>query len=813
MKTVITHMQKQRITSILNWVSSNFVENRFASSKPSFGPIYIAQNPRLYRTKTTVFSDGYVSQVSPAIRREAQGALLEYLLSTRSLQFLDAEHMSKNSPHFIEQLLKQVQNAADIKGSITRYLRYHPINEFELFFESLGLEPFEYRSLLPRDLMFLSDDELLLENYYVLCNYGIARSKIGKIYKQAMEVFRYDFGVLQSKLQAYEELGLNQFFISKVIVCSPYLLIGGVHAKFVEVLTILKSMGIELSWIEENLLEQDSYNWSMILSVLRLFSKIGFSEEQLSGLIRQHPGLIFEGSENQVLTLIAFLLKYGTTMNEIRLMFLQFPQIQVGFFFLNLKNCLMLLFEIEMELDEIGKIIGSHAMFMGSLTLKKPSTILSLLNVGRKRLCEHIQENPLEMKKWVMGSKIEPLPKSGDKERSPMLVTKFLIDLGFAENSNEMEKALKVFRGRGEELQERFDCIVNAGLDRQDVCKMIRLHPRFLNQKKSVIELKIDLLVNGLCYPVSHLVTFPAYFDYTVQRIQLRMSMYNWLKDQGVEEPMLPLSTIIGCSQKVFMQRFVKTMFMFEIGKIVRSHALFMGSLTFKKPNTILSLLNVGRKRLYEHIMENPPEMKKWVMGSNMEPLPKSGEKERSQMLVTKFLIDVGFAENSNEMEKALKVFRGRGGELQERFDCIVKAGLDRQDVCKMVRLRPRFLNKKKSVIELKIDLLVNGLGYPVSHLVTFPAYLDYTVQRIILRMSMYNWLKDQGVEEPMLPLSTIIGCSQKVFMQRFVNQHLEGHQVWQNLKKQICTEYEKSVSKESCLGLRVFVAWVEAGI
>ncbi|KAK1563600.1 hypothetical protein Q3G72_029866 [Acer saccharum] len=557
MKSVITHLQKQRITSILNWVSSNFVENRFTSSKTPFGSIYIAQNPRLYSTKTTVSSDGYVSQVSPAIRREAQAALLEYLHSTRNLQFLDAEHMSKNSPHFIEQLLKQVQNAADIKWSITRYLWFHPINEFELFFESLGLKPFEYRSLLPHDLMFLSDDELLLENYYVLCNYGIARSKIGKIYKQAMEVFRYDFGVLQSKLQAYEELGLNQFFISKVIVCSPHLLIGGVNAKFVEVLTILKSMGIELSWIEENLLEQYSYNWSMIFSVLRLFSKIGFSEEQLGGLIGQHPGFIFEGSGNQVLMLIPFLLKFGTTMNEIRLMFLQFPQLQVGFFFLNLKKCLMLLFEIEMELDEIGKIIRSHAMFMGSLTLKKPSSIRSLLNAGRKRLCEHIQENPLEMKKWVMGSKMEPLPKSGEKERSQMLKTKFLIDLGFTENSNEMEKALKDIRGRAGKLQERFDCIVKAGLDRQDVCKMIRLLPRLLNQKKSVIELKIDLLVTGLGYPVSMLVTFPLYLAFGVLRIKLRTSMYNWLKDQGVVKPMLALRTIIGSPQKVFMQRLV----------------------------------------------------------------------------------------------------------------------------------------------------------------------------------------------------------------------------------------------------------------
>ncbi|KAH7523137.1 hypothetical protein JRO89_XSUnG0085100 [Xanthoceras sorbifolium] len=557
MKTVINHLQKQRITSILNWVSSNFVENRFTSSKTPLGSIYIVQNPRLYRTTITVSSAGNVSEVSPATRREAQAALLEYLHSTRSLQFMDAEHMSKHSPHFIEKLLKRFQNAVDVEWSIARYLRYHPINEFEPFFESLGLKPCEYCSLLPRDLMFLTDDELLLENYHVLCNYGIARSKIGKIYKKAMEVIRYDFGLLQSKLQAYEELGLSQSFIAKVIVCSPYLLIGDVNAKFVEVLAVLKSTGIELNWIEEHLSEQDSYNWSIILSALRLFSKIGFSEEQLGGLIRQHPGLIFEGSGNQALMLIGFLLKFGTTMNEIHLMFLQFPRIPVGKVFLNLKQCLMFLFEIAMKVDEIGKIICSHAMFLGSLTLKKPNSILSLLNVGRKRLCEHIQENPLEMKKWVMGSKMEPLPNSGEKKRSQMMKSRFLMDMGFAENSDEMEKAMKTFRGRGGELQERFDCIVKAGLDRKDVCKMIRVSPQILNQTKSVIEMKIDFLVNGLGYPVSYLVIFPSYLDYTVQRIKLRLSMYNWLKDQGVAEPMLALTTIISCTHKVFIRRYV----------------------------------------------------------------------------------------------------------------------------------------------------------------------------------------------------------------------------------------------------------------
>ncbi len=82
--------------------------------------------------------------------------------------------------------MKRVENEGGIGRSIIHLLRYHPINEFEPFFEGMGLKPTEYVPLLPRNLMFLSDDELLLENYHVLCNNGIARNKIGKIYKEAL---------------------------------------------------------------------------------------------------------------------------------------------------------------------------------------------------------------------------------------------------------------------------------------------------------------------------------------------------------------------------------------------------------------------------------------------------------------------------------------------------------------------------------------------------------------------------------------------------------------------------------------------------
>ncbi|CAK7342384.1 unnamed protein product [Dovyalis caffra] len=511
---------------------------------------YVAENPRFYRTRRIVqIVNG--QSTSLISRTEAQAALLEYLHVTRNIQFADAENMSKNSPHFLEKLLAKVDIDADIGHSITRFLRYHPINEFEPFFESLGLKPHEYNPLLPRDLMFLCDDDLLLENYHVLCNYGIARTKLGKIYKEASDVFRYDYGVLVLQLKAYEELGLSQSFMIKLVVCSPYLLIGEVNVDFIKVLEILRKLGVEISRIEEDLSENSSYDWSRLLALLNLLRYAGYNEEQLGGLVSQHLGIFFGDSVDRIYLLIGFLLKFGSTMNQICYMFLQFPQMQFEKFVSNLRHCFLFLTEIEMEVREIGNLFCSHTLMLGSCRLKKSSTLRSVLNAPNKRICELIQENPQVLKKWGMGSKVEHLPNS--RLQSRMLKTKFLLDLGIVDNSNKIERAVNVFRGSGAKFQERFDCIVDAGLSRKDVCEMIKSSPTILNQSKEVLEKKIDFLVNNLGYPVSYLVTFPFYFNYTTARVKLRLAMYNWLKDQGNGEPMLSLSTLIASSDKKFI--------------------------------------------------------------------------------------------------------------------------------------------------------------------------------------------------------------------------------------------------------------------
>nr|AMY26633.1 cgi-12 protein-related-mitochondrial transcription termination factor, mterf [Linum usitatissimum] len=550
--------KKLRVNSVLKWISSNSVCREFL---PVVGSWFsIARNPRFYKgSLENGCNNKLISRITPSMRKDAQAALLDYLHVNRGFEYTVAENMSRNSPQFLGELIRKANPEGDTALAVTRFVCYHPINEFEPFFESLGLKASEYSPLLPRKLMYLTDDELLLENYRVLCSYGIKRCMIGRIYREATEVFRYGSGVLSKKLMAYEQLGLSSGSVARTVACFPNLLIGDVDVDLVNVLEMLKSMGIEFGWIEEQLSQRNSCNWRQSFLLLKSLSNIACMErDKLREIVADHPEIMFEGEHS--LLLIGFLLKMGSSIDEIVSSILQnFPKkMQVAKFLSNLRQCVHMLDEIHLEPYEIRDIVHSHSLLMGSYTMKKTKTLLYRLNVGKKLLREIVRENPEEMKNWVIGVGVTPLQSPGGKQKSKSSKTKFLSGLGYEENSVEMARAVKVFRGKGFELLERFDCLVNAGLSKEDVVKMVTTSPHVLNQSKDVTQEKIKFLVNEMGYDLTCLVRFPSVLNFRVERVKLRLLMYDWLKGEGVVRLNLSLSNLIASSDSVFYSRYVE---------------------------------------------------------------------------------------------------------------------------------------------------------------------------------------------------------------------------------------------------------------
>lgn len=567
------HKLLNMITQFNNSIAFSFIPRQNqVPPNPRFDLSRVSFTVRCFQIQSCVRSDKselqqhstqlptrfFVNPVSRAIRNQAQEALFDYLHCTRSLSFTDAEHISKNSPHFMSNILSKIDdNHKDISRALTKFFRYNPINEFEPFFESLGLCRSEYEPFLPQQLMFLSDGGIMFENFHALCNYGIPRGKIGRMYKEAREIFRYESGMLASKLGDYENLGLSKGTVIKLVTSCPLLLVGGIDGEFASVVDKLKGLQVGCDWLGRYLSDRKTYSWRRIMETIEFLDKVGCKEEKLSSLLKMYPALVLEGSGKKFYVLFGRLFKVGLQVNEIYRLFIDNPEMLSDKCVRNIQKTLNFLIAIRMETQFITKILLSHMELIGSCSLQAPRTACISLDVRQDELCQILKKEPLRLFSFVSTTKRIKSKRLSEDSRKHAEKTAFLMRLGYLENSDEMVKALKQFRGRGDQLQERFDCLVKAGLSHSVVTEIIKHAPIVLNLSKDVLEKKIHSLTKLLGYPIESLVSFPAYLCYDMQRIQNRFSMYLWLRERDAAKPMLSPSTILTCGDARFVKYFV----------------------------------------------------------------------------------------------------------------------------------------------------------------------------------------------------------------------------------------------------------------
>jgi hypothetical protein len=568
-------------SAVLNWWGDTPIGHRYQLRAYSAAPAHVRGEKPLDHDDGAVMVDKEVNRMKKMrVFWTAQQTFMEYLHVTRGLSFPDAEHISKHSPVFVSNLLHQVKDAIKdpVEGdeaafrskvktkeirderatkALERLFRYYPINEFEPFFESMGLKPSEYQPFLRRDLMFLSDDETVLENYRVLCNYGVMRNKIGQIYIGAAEAFSFGDGVLASKLRALEDLGFSKSTVIKLMACCPAVLTCGPHAEL-KIIEWLDDIGIQRDWIGQFLSVKKSYNWRKMVEVPQFLAELGFDNEGIGKLIRQHPDFLLDGSGNALFRAVVIMLKAGSGKGDLFNLFLDFPDVQARSFARNIQSVTLFLTDIDVSEEDIKKFVVANASMLGSARVKKANSILTYLSVGKKRLWKIIREEPRQLMKYTLGLKVSRLPPCDEiAEKSLKEKVKFLKNVGFAEGSNDMNKALKAFRGKGDELQDRFDFLVNAGFEPKDVSHMIKVAPQVLNQKTHVLQSKISFLVNETAYPLSVLVGYPAFLSFTIERTKARFLMYDWLRERGLVPPNFALSTLLACSEKRFFKYLV----------------------------------------------------------------------------------------------------------------------------------------------------------------------------------------------------------------------------------------------------------------
>ena len=113
------------------------------------------------------------SKYKPKAIREAQQAVIDYLHSTRSSPYAYAEYISKISLVSVSNLITNVEfSVSNFSRSMQKFLCYHPINEFEFFYESIRIDYSEVLNFLPKNKFFLYKDRSILNAAYALATFG-----------------------------------------------------------------------------------------------------------------------------------------------------------------------------------------------------------------------------------------------------------------------------------------------------------------------------------------------------------------------------------------------------------------------------------------------------------------------------------------------------------------------------------------------------------------------------------------------------------------------------------------------------------------
>ncbi|KAJ7516959.1 hypothetical protein O6H91_21G006400 [Diphasiastrum complanatum] len=140
------------------------------------------------------------------------------------------------------------------------------------------------------------------------------------------------------------------------------------------------------------------------------------------------------------------------------------------------------------------------------------------------------------------------------------------------------------------------------------------------------------------------------------------------------------------------------------------------------------------------------------------------------------FLVGLGFEMGSPYLCKALKFAHSTSmAYLQRRVDWFLSMGFSRDDIFLMLRANPNLLRKNEDRLQEKIDYLVQTMKYPLEVLVSYPMFLNLSLEkRIIPRHKVLKWLRSMELVKRTPSLSFFTGISDATFQTKYLDNYPE---------------------------------------
>lgn len=497
----------------------------------------------------------------------AQQALTEYLHTTRSLPFTYAEHISRYSKCSLYDVVSKVgySSLTSFPKSLQRFLRYHPVNEFEFFYESIGIDYADVNKFLHPQNFFITEDSRGFDVACALSGFGFPWNSLGKLYKEEISIFSRDPDDLSKNLHGFKKYGFSSVKIIGICLVFPFI-IGGdpnLAGEIDSLLDCLQRLLVDTDLV--NCVESTVQAWVDVCKKVRVFYDLGSRKEKIAEFIGKNKHFFLDYKEGVLVYNSRFFLRLGIDKNDVGLLLLERPEI----FDIDLEHPVISISEllIHFGLDQIKleSISQEYPYVLGRNKMSNLPEVMRAMNLQEWFFEQMRNGNHCLMYSYVLGSSNEDTNDNYtnflvkvQSSRTPIHTLgklNFLHEIGFGENDLTLA-ALRHLHGTSKELRGRFDCLLRAGVHYSKLCRIVKISPKILNQNRKTLEKKIKFLLEETDFSLEYLDVFPAFLCFDLDaRVKPRHSFHLWLIEKGLSAKRYSLASMVATSEKKFLAR------------------------------------------------------------------------------------------------------------------------------------------------------------------------------------------------------------------------------------------------------------------
>ncbi|PUZ72076.1 hypothetical protein GQ55_2G364200 [Panicum hallii var. hallii] len=498
----------------------------------------------------------------------ARAAVSEYLHSTRCLPSSHADSIVAHSPRSLLSFLAALPAVpvslptAELPSLLRRHLSFHPLNELPFFLESIGAPA----AAPPRsDLMFLADHPTLLDAVAALAHFGFPWSRLGLLFPAVLLDVPPD--LISARLTALEARlhRLPRAAIIAACLTFPSLL----ERDLSDCDPLVKDLGATFRGLGPDLgASNDIDAFSGVCRRMRMFYDAGAEIGSIGGLAGSSWRVFLELREKRIAERLWFFKDLGMPGKELGRFLLSNAKLFDHDFSDVVISVPEYLLRVGLVEDEVNAAIEKHPYVVGKNQLenlprvlramKLEHRFLEKISVGGENLRYLSPYFALEVDSYdaeVERAFLDGMAKVKADKKAQHVDSKleFLKSIGYGENEIAT-KVIPVLHSTKDFLQERFDYLLERGVEYTMLCRILTVFPKVLNQGKDMLNEKLNYLTEELGYSIEYLDCFPAFLCFDLEnRVKPRYTMLRWLREHGLLRKQLAPATVLANSEKRFI--------------------------------------------------------------------------------------------------------------------------------------------------------------------------------------------------------------------------------------------------------------------